>query len=156
MESGSFDLHEPARPEELAYLPLDGAAQEEPFARLVVHDEVEIPLPVNLLAVREPVPFFGKRPEALRQYLEVGGAHGDLAGLGPEQLSPNPDDVAEVEKFFEPIVVRALRKGVAREVNLYYPVAVPDLHEARLAHEAEHHYPARHADLVLGIFPLGD
>jgi hypothetical protein len=75
----------------------DPRAQEQPFARLAVHDEVEVALAVHLLGVGETVPLLGERPEGLGEKHARLNPHGDLARLRLEERPPGADDVPEVE-----------------------------------------------------------
>ena len=74
----------------------DPRAAPEHLAGFLVHDEVEIALPVAGFLVGEPVEFLGQRPQRLHQQLDLLRADRQLTGLRPEQPALRPDDVAEV------------------------------------------------------------
>ena len=75
------------------------ASDGEHLARVGIDDQVEIPLAVARLDVRQPMPFLGQRQETLGQELERGGPDRQLVGLGAEDAPLHADEVAEVEKL---------------------------------------------------------
>ena len=76
---------------------LHGArAREEGPARILVHHQVEIALPVTLLLVGQAMEFFRQRAQRLGQQADGRHAHREFAGLGAEQHAGCADDVAKV------------------------------------------------------------
>ena len=66
-------------------------------ARLGVHDQVDVALPVARLDVLQAVPLLGQRPQRLGQEAHVLHGHRELAGAGAEQLAGDADEVADVQ-----------------------------------------------------------
>ncbi|OPY66002.1 MAG: hypothetical protein A4E63_02750 [Syntrophorhabdus sp. PtaU1.Bin050] len=62
-------LHEIPGREIITYVFHNPRPRYEHTARLLVHDEIEVPLSVPLLHVLKAVPFFGQRSEAFRKQL---------------------------------------------------------------------------------------
>ena len=58
-----LDFHEPERVEELSQVLHDAGARAEHLAALVVHDQVDVALPVAQLLVGEPVPLVRQRTQ---------------------------------------------------------------------------------------------
>src|SRR3990172_2014492 len=84
---------------------------------LGVYHEVKIPLPVPGLDVREAVPLLGQRMESLCQQAERGRLYRELAGLCPEEMAFEADDIAHVAEL-EGIIGR-FAEDVLFRVGLY-------------------------------------
>ena len=77
----------------------DLAANLEHAARLGIHDQVEIALPVADLDVLQAVPLLGQRDEALGEELQPRRPDRQLVRLRAEQVPLDADVVAEIEQL---------------------------------------------------------
>jgi hypothetical protein len=91
-----------------------------------------VPTPDPSLLVLQPVPFFGRRPEGLREQLDPGDPERRLSPLRPDGVPHRADDVPRVE-----LVEHGLVPGVAELVDpgeqLERTVAVVEVEERALA-----------------------
>ena len=116
------------------------ASDGEHLARVGIDDQVEIPLAVARLDVRQPMPFLGQRQETLGQELERGGPDRQLVGLGAEDAPLHADEVAEVEKLEDREI--AFGQRVLADVDLDLRLPVGDDEEVGLAEAADRQDPA--------------
>jgi hypothetical protein len=86
---------------------------------LLVHDEIDIALPVAHLGVGEAVPLVGQRPQRLHEQADALGLDRQLTGAGPEQRALDAEDVADVPTL-ERLVDR-LAHALALQVDLDLP-----------------------------------
>ena len=100
-------------------------------ARVLVHDQVDVPAPVAELDVGEAVPLLGERAQALRQHVPLAHAQAELAAAAHEHLAVGRDHVAEVGVGEGG--VRLLPELVERGVELEAPGPVGQVEEHRLA-----------------------
>ena len=149
--------------EELAHGAQHGGTLHERVFHAVVDDEVHVALAGAHLRVVELVVghavlvfHYRQRLEALREERQLLGVDGDLAGLCLEDETAYADDVANVEQLLEDHVVKVLvvlgADVVTGDVDLYAALAVLQLHEARLAHDAAAHHASGDDDLCLLVF----
>ncbi len=130
VERRRLHLEEAAAVEE----PPDGRDDPRPLAEDLAdprrHDEVDVPLPVALLDVGEPVPLLGERAHRLREDGEGPRLDRQLAGLGPGGRPLRGDDVADVEEL-EDLEV-PLGQPVLLQPDLEVTGPVLDLEERHL------------------------
>ncbi len=129
-----------------AYLLEYAGARHESALHVRVDDEVQVPLAVPYVRIREAVLLLRKRPQALREHLYMRAVHGCLAGLRLEDDALDAYDV--------PYVVILLEGGIGvfahvipADVHLYLAFPVLDMRKGGLAHDSPGHKPARNADL---------
>ncbi len=140
LQHGRFDFDELLPFKETADVRNNARAQHEAFARLGVHDEVEVTLAVNLFVVREAVPFFGQWAQGFRDECVAFDANGDFARLGFEERAGDADEVAEIE-FFERSV-GLFADDVFAHVELDLALLVEDFDESAAALNADGDEPA--------------
>ena len=87
MHHGRLHFHVPARIEKPSQLANDLRPPQENLSRPFVHNQVEVPPPVALVHVREPMPLFRQRQQCFGEQLELLDPHGQLIRLGPEQMT---------------------------------------------------------------------
>ena len=139
-EHGRLDLHEAARVEEAADLADDQGALDKGIAHVGVDDQVHIALTIARVHVGQAVELLGQRLERLRQQRERIGVDRGLAGLGLKHGTGDANDVADVHLLEKGVLVRA--DAVARHIDLQQALAVLQLAEGGLAHDAlDHHAP---------------
>ena len=125
-------------------------ADREVLAGLLVHQQVEVPLPVARLDVRDAVEGVRQRPPDLRQKLELADCEARFAAPGAGRRPGHAHDVTEVD------VDLAGATGVAEKLD---PAgAVDEVEEDELPHLAAGHdtagEPALLARLVSRLEPL--
>src|SRR5947209_9448809 len=97
LEYRRLDLHEPLAVEEPSDRRDHTRAQEEQLARLLVGDQVELPVTEPRLDVFETVVLLGQRPQRLREQLVALNAQRQLAAARGERDTVDADHVAEVK-----------------------------------------------------------
>ena len=112
----------------------EGCALLEHRTAVLVHDQIDIALPIARLGICKAMPLVGQRLQRLHQQTQSVHAHRQLAGLGAEQHALGAEDVADIPAF--EIVVRLLAERLALHEDLDLPGGVLELGEARLAHDA--------------------
>src|SRR5690606_3083454 len=98
----------------------------------LVRDQVEIPLPVACLRVREAVELVRQRPKGLRDHPPRGDRNREFACTRSEQRSADLEKVAEVDQV-QPLEVL---ETVAAEMELDAAGLVAQIEEGCLAHDA--------------------
>src|SRR5262249_60089021 len=139
---GRLDLEEAAGVEERTDAANEPGPHREDVARLGVHDEVDVALPIARLDVLQAVPLLGQGPERLGQEREALDGDRQLAGPCAEHLAGYADEVAGVE-LDEPRVLVA--EPVGARVELDPAGLVHEMREARLAVMANRHDAAGEA-----------
>ena len=135
-----LDFEEAAVDEEPADV-VDGARSgAEHLAAALVHDEIDVAAPIAGLDVGEPVVLLRQRQQRLHEQPDRSRLHRQLVRPGAEHHPLDRNDVADVEPL--EIRVLALGKIIAPHVDLDVSGNVPQVREARLAHEAAGHHPA--------------
>ncbi len=114
---------------------IDPAARFEDAARIGVDDQIEIPLAIADLDVRQAVPLLGQREQALREKVQSRRPDRELVRLGAEQPALDADPVAEIEQLVDPEI--ELRDRVLPDVHLHLRAAVRQHEEVRLAERAD-------------------
>ena len=137
-----LDLEVAPCDEELANGLHDLRASHEHTPRLGTGDQVDVTLPVLLLLIGKPVEFLRQRPQRLGEQPQLGHPDRQLSGAGLEKRAAGADDVAQVPMLERIVDFRA--DGVAGNVELYPAAHVLQRGEARLAHDALQHHPARY------------
>src|SRR5439155_12111452 len=66
-------------------------------ARVLVHEQIQVSLPVAELDVTEAVPLLGERPERFGEQRHALTANAQFAAAGLDDLAGRADPVAEVE-----------------------------------------------------------
>src|SRR5678815_2826935 len=103
-----------------------------------VGDQIQVPLTVPGLQVREAVPLLRKRPERLGERQELGGGEGQLPGLAPEERALDADEVTQVGELE---ALELVTEHVLLDVNLELAAPVPELDERRLSEAPDRHHP---------------
>ena len=143
-QHGGLDLEEALAVQIAADAADDFGAVDEGFAHVLVHDEVDVPLPVAHVGVGQAVELLGKGLQALGEEGHLGGMDGDLAGFGAEDLAADPDNVADVELL--ELLIGLLAEAVAGDIGLDGPFEILHMTEGRLAHDPFGHQAAGNAD----------
>ena len=150
LQGGCLELQVVPVEEELPEKGYDPAPCPEGLAALLVHDQVDVTLPVPGFDVPEAVELLRERADRLRQELEPVDPDGDLAHLRPEDVADDADDIPgvdvlaeEVELFFAEVVLP--------EVYLDPAGRVPHIRKDRLAVLADDVDPACGADFFLTL-----
>jgi hypothetical protein len=113
------------------------------LARLGVHQQVEVPLPIARLGVGEAVERVRQRAAILREQLDLVGREARLATPALRRVAGDADDVAEVEVELA---------GTARVgQHLDAPRAVDDVEEDELAVPAARHHAPGDPDRLTGL-----
>ena len=120
------------------------AARDEALARVLVRDQVDIPLAVLLFLVAHAVERVGQRAQRLGQQAQFRDLDRQFAGLGDEQRALDAEDVAQIPVLELLVDVRA--DVVDRDPQLDPPGAVLQRAERGLAHGALEHHAAGDAD----------
>ena len=100
-----------------------------------VDDEVDVALTIPGVRVLQAVELLRQGQQALGKEFRVGRVDGDLAGLRLEDLTGDFEDVADVPCLLKGLVV-VDAEVVTGDVDLDVALAVLDLSEGRLAHDA--------------------
>ena len=125
-------------------------AREEAFARLFVHDEVDVALTVAELRILQALVLVGKRTDALGHEANAVDADGEVARLRAEERTRAGDDVAKVERLEVGVGFGADRVLLHEVLHDTREVAYGG--KARLAHDALEHHAARAGHLRGGGF----
>ena len=120
----------------------DARADERDLARVLVHQQVEVALPIALLDVGETVERVGKRRVDAREHLERVDLERRLASSRLRRRADDADDVAEMHVD--------LARALDRAEQLDPPAAVDEVEEDELAHVAARHHAAGEAALRVG------
>ena len=139
MHHRRLDFEVAPRDEELAHRLHDLRPLDEHITRYRIGDEIDVALTVALLLVGEPVELF-RQPRRLREEPDRGHLDRQLAGLGLEQRSRRPDEVAQIPVL--ECVERLRSKRVERHVELDAAAHVLQRRERGPAHHALQHHPA--------------
>ena len=113
-----------------------------------VDDEVDVALTVPGVRVLQAVELFRQGQQALGKEFGCGSVDGDLAGLGLEDLTGDFEDVADVPRLLEGLVV-VDAEVVTGDVDLDVALAVLDLGEGGLAHDAAGDHAAADGDFLV-------
>ena len=131
----------------------DGGDHREPDredpAGVVVGDEIDVAHPEPGVDVAEAVPLLGEGPQRLREQLERGDLHRQLAAFGAQHAALGTDPVAAVE-LVEAVVGVGPDRGVGHE-QLDAPGPVAQGGERELALPSDEQEPARHPHRVAGL-----
>ena len=151
LQDGRLDLDE-ALPVQVAADRRDEArADHEVGARLLVHQQVEMPLPVPRLDVGDAVERVGQRPLVAREQLELVDREARLAAAALRRPAGDADDVAEVDVD--------LAGALRLDEQLDAARAVDEIEEDELPHVAPRHHAAgdavRPLALAAGLDPVG-
>ena len=120
-----------------------GVADLEVAARLLVDDQVGIPLPETGVGVGEAVPLVGQRAHRLREQLHAVDLDRELAGASGHDLAVDTDPVAEIELL--DVVEDLVADDRLRHEQLDLPVTVANGREHELAGvSVEHRRVRRH------------
>ncbi len=115
LENGGLELQEPVVIEEPADQGYNPAPVPECLPALLVGDEIDVPLAVPFLHIREPVEFLGKRADRFAQQGKCVHPDGDLTQFCPEDMAGYPDDVPPLDVLVE-------------ELELLFPeIVLPDV-----------------------------
>ena len=85
LHHGGFHLQKLPLDEKLPHGLDDPASKQEDLLDLVIHDQVDVPLPVPRLLVRQPVPLLRKGPQGLGQQPDIFRQKGQLVCPRPEK-----------------------------------------------------------------------
>jgi len=131
----------------------DQSALQKRLARLLRGDQIEIPLAVANLDVRQAVPLFRERQQRLSQKLELGDPDGELVGLRAEEMSRDADHVTHVQQLEK--LEAAVADHVQLAINLELGALPLDVRESRFAVEAQRDDASRDANLDVFGFKFG-
>ena len=93
-----LDLEIAALDEMVAHRRDDPAAPAKRLAALLIHDQVEITLPVAQLDIRETMVFLGERTQRLGQNCDRCGVDGELTARCAPHESFHADQIADVQE----------------------------------------------------------
>jgi hypothetical protein len=127
LEDRRLDLEEAALVEPAPDRPHDLGPQDEQLARLLVREQIDLPMPVSGLDVLDSVVLLRHRPQRLGQQRPVGDQQAQLAASSLEGGPVHPENVAEVER--DEALERLLTQHVPLGVQLKLPVAVDEVYE---------------------------
>ena len=127
----------------------DARALEKHFARLGIHDQINVTLTVALLDIAQTMPLVGQRTQRLREQAQFIDFDRQFAGFGAHQTAFRTDDVADIPAL-EGIV------GVAQRIRLQKQLQaaghILDLSECGFAHHPLGHEPAGDGNTAAGGF----
>ena len=86
--------------------------------------------------------FLRQRPEGFGEQGDPGRVDGNFPHLGAEHRTFNAQDVPDIPLFKRGVGV--LPHVVPPDIDLHAVAAVPQVEEARLAHDPAAHHPSRH------------
>jgi hypothetical protein len=138
LHHGGLHLHEAAPVEEAADVAHHPGAGLEHPARVRVHDQIEIALPILGLLIGQPVVLLRQAAAGPWRAARSAGLHGQLALVGAHQRAAHADDVADVPELLERRV-GVVTDVVAAHVTLNLAAAVLQGDEAGLAHDPAQH-----------------
>ena len=137
--------------EELAHRVDDLTPLEERILDLRIDDQVDVALAVALFRIAEGIVYFavflldyGQRAQRFAQQRKSLAMNGQFTGLGDEDETFDPDDIADVEQFLEHLVVEG-RFGIASahfvtfDVDLDFAGMVLQFEERCAAHDPAAH-----------------
>ena len=127
-------LEEAALLEEASDLPHEETPLAEGLARGGIGDQVEVALAVAGLGILHAVPLVRKRTERLGEHLQTGHLDARLARARGEALTPDADEVADVELGGDGH--GRLVEFLAVEIDLHPAADVGEIEEAALPHVA--------------------
>ena len=131
--------------EDLADDLFDLRAFSEGVAHFFVDDQVDVALAVAQIRILQAVPFLRQDLDGLGEKHDLLRLDGDLPALRAEHGAHDAEDIADVV-FLKPLVF-FLTDIVAGDVHLDAAVAVQDITECSLAHDALAHQAACDGDL---------
>src|SRR3989338_731966 len=70
---------------------------------LLIDHEIDIPLPVAGLDIRQTMPFLRQRPQTFAEQADSLGVDGQLLGLGAKERPPNRYNVTDIEELEKPV-----------------------------------------------------
>ena len=145
LEDRRLDLEEAVLVEVAADRGDHARPQLEVGARLVVHQQVEVALPVARLGLGQPVEGVRQRPLDLGEQLELGDCERGLAALRPGRDPGRADDVAEIEVDGP--------GAILGDEQLDLPGAVDEVEEDELPHVPPSHDPPSDPPRLAGLLP---
>jgi len=139
MHHRRLDFEEPPRIEPAPHRRDDARSQDEDFAGLRRHDQIDVTLAIALLDVAQAMPFVRQRPQRLGQQPQGIDPDRQLAGFGAHQRASRGDDIPDVPAL-ERVV--AVAQGRRLQEQLDAARHILDLRERRLAHHPLGQHPA--------------
>ena len=146
LEHGRLDLDEAPFVEDAPDRGDGARADERVLPRLVVHQEVEVPLAVALLHVGQPVERVRQRRADAGEELERVDLQGRLPASRLRRRPGDADEVAEVHVD--------LARALDRAEQLDAPGAIDEVEEDELPHVAARHHAPGEPPLRLGRRPV--
>src|SRR5215468_4127829 len=111
-----------------------------------IDHQIDIPLAIARLNIRETVPLFGQRSQALGQQTQPLGFDCQFLGLRAKEVAPDSDNVAHIQGLKQSITL--ISELVLPRIYLDPSSPILDVKERGLPHFTHSHDPAR--DLELG------
>ena len=145
LQHRGFDFQEVSAPKEFTNFPDNPASRPETLAGVLVDDQVKITLAINLLIVRQPVPFFRQGTKGLGDQPVLLRPDGNFTRLGSKKGTSNPYEVTKVE-FLE-IGISLLPDFIPADIGLNFAIPIDDLQKRRLAHKTKGNDSAGHRNL---------
>ena len=142
LHHGCLHLQETSLDKEIPEGLDDPRPGDKDFPDTRVHDEIKVPLTVALLRVPEPMEFLGQGPHRLAKQTNFLGQKRPLACFRLKQGSCDPNKVANVKLFEQPISF--LSNLVLLDIGLKLSGVIPEMEEGCLPERPEHDDPARH------------
>ncbi len=137
LHHGGFHFQKIVPVHELPDQPDDQAAPDEDFLHRRVGDQIQMPLAVAGFDVRQTVPLFRQGANGFGRQAHRLGLQRQLVGLGPEKLSGNINNIANVQLFKDGKIL--LAEDVFGNVALQLAFPVLDFDKSRLAEAADGH-----------------
>ena len=147
MHHRRFDFDVPSRIKDPPQFLDDSRARYEHLPRLCIGDEVQIPLAIAHLDVRQAMPFFRQRQQRFRKEENLLDPNRQLIGLGSKQVPFDADRIAQVQQM------KQLESRFADDIFLYVDLntlaSSLQVRKARLPHQPERHHPAGDPHLLV-------
>ncbi len=146
-EHGRLDLDKALLVEKAADLADHERALDKGIARFGIHDQIDIALAVAQLAVGHAVELLRQRLERLAEQGHALRVDRGLAGLGLENIAGNAEDIADIHLL--EVGIRLFADGIPRDIDLDQPLAILQLAEGGLTHDALDHHAPGNGDTLL-------
>ena len=112
----------------------DRAALPKDLRNLGVGEQVNVAPPVTQVHVGQPMPFFRRRAQRLRQNRQPVGPQRQLSGSGSADDAVRADDIAQVKLPDDRPLIAEIRLA---EAELERSAPIPNGHKGQLAHDAQ-------------------
>src|SRR6267143_1698130 len=140
-----FDVASPV--EKLPQLLDDPRTRHEHLPRLLVGDQIKVPLPVTKLDVRQPVPLLRQRQQRFGEEEQFLDPDGQLLSFRSKHVAAHSNRITQIQQ------VKQLKTALADNVLLYIHLDATSrslqVGESGLAHQPERYDPSGHAHFAL-------